>query len=156
MDSQTIPQNFRFINDVVLGAGVSVADLSFRSGCTCGQNEDCQYSGCLCLADLDQDEASDDREEETEAEVEERFDRTTPAPRKAYSYHTHGIKAGHLRSKLHNSKLPLYECHQGCSCSSDCPNRVVERGRTVPLQIFRTADRGWGKLTTKALNGLAR
>ncbi|KAG5953538.1 Histone-lysine N-methyltransferase, H3 lysine-9 specific dim-5 [Claviceps arundinis] len=38
--------------------------------------------------------------------------------------------------------MPIYECHQGCCCTRDCPNRVVERGRTVPLQIFRTDDRG--------------
>ncbi|EGR45341.1 histone H3 methyltransferase [Trichoderma reesei QM6a] len=64
--------------------------------------------------------------------------------RKAYAYHSHGAKAGLLRSKMLNSKEPLYECHAGCSCSMSCPNRVVERGRTVPLQIFRTPDRGWG------------
>ncbi len=31
--------------------------------------------------------------------------------------------------------------------ASGCPNRVVERGRRVPLQIFRTEDRGWGVRT---------
>ncbi|KAG6105625.1 Histone-lysine N-methyltransferase, H3 lysine-9 specific dim-5 [Claviceps sp. LM219 group G6] len=47
--------------------------------------------------------------------------------------------------------MPIYECHQGCCCTRDCPNRVVERGRTVPLQIFRTDDRGWGVKTTEAI-----
>ncbi|KHN98612.1 Histone Lysine Methyltransferase [Metarhizium album ARSEF 1941] len=151
IDGQTLPQNFRFINGVVLGAGVSAADLSFRSGCTCGQDEDCQYSGCLCLADLDQDEASDDS-----ADDYSEFDTAAAAApllarKKAYAYHIHGSKAGLLRSKLYTSKLPLYECHQGCACSSDCPNRVVERGRTVPLQIFRTQDRGWGVRTQESI-----
>lgn len=146
IDSQTLPPNFRFINGVVLGAGVSAADPSFRSGCTCGQDEDCQYSGCLCLADLDQDEASDDSANEHNILDAATGASLSQAGKKAYAYHTHGYKAGLLRSKLHTSKLPLYECHQGCACSPDCPNRVVERGRTVPLQIFRTQDRGWGKL----------
>lgn len=131
VDSQVIPPRFRFINENVLDAGVEPAELSFRSGCTCAEDADCQYTGCLCLADLE-DEADDDDED--------------VPPRKSYAYHTHGAKAGLLRSKLHSSKLPLYECHQGCSCTHNCPNRVVERGRTVPLQIFRTENRGWGML----------
>ncbi|KFH42839.1 Histone-lysine N-methyltransferase, H3 lysine-9 specific dim-like protein [Hapsidospora chrysogenum ATCC 11550] len=65
--------------------------------------------------------------------------------RKAYAYHTHGAKAGLLRSRVLDSATPLYECHLACSCDPlTCPNRVVQRGRTVPLQIFRTRNRGWG------------
>lgn len=84
-------------------------------------------------------------DEDEYQEVDETYAPGQRDSRKAYAYHSHGAKAGILRSKLHDSKVPLYECHQGCSCSPDCPNRVVERGRTVPLQIFRTKDRGWGK-----------
>ncbi|TWU73996.1 hypothetical protein ED733_005534 [Metarhizium rileyi] len=149
IDNQTLPQNFRFINGVVLGAGVSAADLSFRSGCSCRQGEDCQYSGCLCLAELDQDETSDDTADDHDGSVAATG---TPLTRKkAYAYHMHGSKSFLLRSKLHASKLPLYECHQGCACSSKCPNRVVERGRLVPLQIFRTQDRGWGVRTQESI-----
>lgn len=44
-----------------------------------------------------------------------------------------------------DTREPIYECHDGCSCDQECPNRVVERGRKVMLQIFRTDDgRGWG------------
>ncbi len=50
-----------------------------------------------------------------------------------------------MRSKILESKLPIYECHAECGCGIDCPNRVVERGRQVPLQIFRTESRGWGE-----------
>lgn len=50
-----------------------------------------------------------------------------------------------MRSKILDSRAPIYECHDACSCGPECPNRVVERGRKVPLQIFRTEDgRGWG------------
>jgi hypothetical protein len=52
-----------------------------------------------------------------------------------------------LRGKVLESRHPIYECHAGCACSVDCKNRVVERGRKIPLQIFRTTDgRGWGML----------
>lgn len=108
--------------------------------------------GCLCLADLGEEEGSSSDEDEDihangangDGPEAGRKDKVKQK-RKAYAYHTHGAKAGLLRSKMLNSKEPLYECHAGCSCSKDCPNRVVERGRTIPLQIFRTDDRGWGE-----------
>ncbi|KAK1246057.1 hypothetical protein MKX07_005126 [Trichoderma sp. CBMAI-0711] len=164
VDQAVIPPNFRFVDRMVLRPGVEPAEDSFRSGCSCESDDACQYTGCLCLADLDdQGNGSDEDEDEDEddegndayhianqlngddfeagAAKKKKKDRTK---RKAYAYHSHGAKAGLLRSKMLNSKEPLYECHAGCSCSMSCPNRVVERGRTVPLQIFRTHDRGWG------------
>lgn len=134
VSEHVLPQDFRFINSMVLGDGVEPAEDSFRSGCSCDTDESCQFTNCLCLADL-----ADDGDLEMDGQG-------SGGPRKAYAYHAHGAKAGLLRSRLHHSTVPLYECHQGCACSNDCPNRVVERGRTVPLQIFRTKDRGWGKL----------
>lgn len=44
------------------------------------------------------------------------------------------------------------KCHtppiQKCSCSNACRNRVAQRPRDVPLQIFRTSDNGWGVRAT--------
>lgn len=41
--------------------------------------------------------------------------------------------------------IPIYECNKRCKCSSDCPNRVVQSGRKVPLCIYRTNNGcGWG------------
>lgn len=40
---------------------------------------------------------------------------------------------------------PIYECNNRCKCGPDCINRVVQKGRTVGLCIFRTENnRGWG------------
>lgn len=72
-----------------------------------------------------------------------------PQRKKRFAYHSQGAKAGLLRGSELNSRLPIYECHEGCHCSkAGCPNRIVERGRQVPLQIFRThkGERGWGEL----------
>jgi histone-lysine N-methyltransferase SUV39H len=144
IDDEILPSNFRFIDERVLGPGVQRADESFRSGCVCSADHDCQYGDCLCLADLDEDAASlGDDESEPELDAHGRT--------KAYAYHSRGWKAGVLRSSLHKSKDPIYECHQGCACSSDCPNRVVERGRTIPLEIFRTKTRGWGVRSSQAI-----
>ncbi|KAJ3464483.1 Histone-lysine N-methyltransferase, H3 lysine-9 specific dim-5 [Fusarium solani] len=148
-DSEFLPDDFRFINNMVLGEGVEPAGDSFRSGCSCANDGDCQYTSCLCLADLAEDESSDDEDDDPFGDRIDGMDVDVPkVHRKAYAYHTHGSKAGLLRSKFYDSKVPIYECHQGCSCSINCPNRVVERGRTIPLQIFRTEDRGWGVRST--------
>lgn len=75
-----------------------------------------------------------------------------PARKKRFAYHSQGAKAGLLRSSELDSQKPIYECHEGCRCSADCPNRIVERGRQVPLQIFRTENgRGWGVKTMREL-----
>ncbi|EFX00120.1 histone-lysine n-methyltransferase clr4 [Grosmannia clavigera kw1407] len=64
------------------------------------------------------------------------------------AYYSNGPRAGLLRSRYLGSRAPIYECHDGCGCEREtCPNRVVERGRRIPLQIFRTEDRGWGVRT---------
>ncbi|KAJ9051537.1 hypothetical protein DSO57_1003886 [Entomophthora muscae] len=38
----------------------------------------------------------------------------------------------------------VYECNMNCSCPKTCPNRIIQRGRSVKLQIFRTSLKGWG------------
>lgn len=78
---------------------------------------------------------------------------TTPAPqgkrKKMISYHTWGEKKGILRTRLLKSRNPIYECHSRCSCSENCPNRVTSKGRQVPLEIFRTENRGWGEFAMR-------
>jgi [histone H3]-lysine9 N-trimethyltransferase SUV39H len=129
--------NFRFIENSVLTSGVSPAEQQFRSGCSCADEDDCMYSNCLCLQEMAPD--SDEEEEDEWAAY-----RQEQPHRKRFAYHSQGAKAGLLRSRILHSREPIYECHEGCACSSMCANRVVERGRTLPLQIFRTANRGWG------------
>ncbi|ODM96262.1 Histone-lysine N-methyltransferase SUV39H2 [Orchesella cincta] len=48
---------------------------------------------------------------------------------------------------------PIYECNSKCSCGPDCPNRVVQDGKSDhKLSIFRTSDgRGWGVKTLKSI-----
>src|ERR1700761_5769690 len=41
-------------------------------------------------------------------------------------------------------RYPIYECNVNCRCGSVCKSRVVQKGRKVPLTIFKTTDRGWG------------
>lgn len=86
---------------------------------------------CSCLQDMD-------------------FGKPTPGPRtKVYAYQYNGPNQGCLRRAILHSREPIYECQDSCQCSLDCKNGIVERGRKVPLDIFRTSDgRGWGVRST--------
>ncbi|KAJ2760480.1 hypothetical protein IWQ56_000360 [Coemansia nantahalensis] len=46
---------------------------------------------------------------------------------------------------------PIYECNEQCPCSADCPNRVVQRGKEIKIDIIRTVAKGWGAATRKAI-----
>lgn len=47
---------------------------------------------------------------------------------------------------------PIYECNKRCTCDMNCPNRVVQRGTSTQLCIFRTDNgRGWGVKTLRAI-----
>uniref|UniRef100_A0A0P4WF97 Histone-lysine N-methyltransferase n=1 Tax=Scylla olivacea TaxID=85551 RepID=A0A0P4WF97_SCYOL len=51
-------------------------------------------------------------------------------------------KAGRVKVSLGTA---IYECNKRCLCGPNCSNRVVQKGRTISLCIFRTANgRGWG------------
>ncbi|KAK8131627.1 hypothetical protein PG984_008065 [Apiospora sp. TS-2023a] len=131
-DKLALEPGFKFVQNSHLGRGVQAATGDFRSGCECEDGEDCQYTTCHCLQEL---EESEDEPDEDDGIIYRK---------KRYAYHSHGDKAGHLRTKILESREPIYECHEGCACGPDCPNRVVERGRKLPLQVFRTKNRGWG------------
>uniref|UniRef100_UPI00398F1D14 histone-lysine N-methyltransferase SUV39H2-like isoform X2 n=1 Tax=Pristiophorus japonicus TaxID=55135 RepID=UPI00398F1D14 len=47
---------------------------------------------------------------------------------------------------------PIFECNSCCSCNSQCPNRVVQKGTLYDLCIFRTCNgRGWGIKTLQKI-----
>ncbi|KAF8476937.1 hypothetical protein BDZ91DRAFT_769233 [Kalaharituber pfeilii] len=45
---------------------------------------------------------------------------------------------------LSDNDIAIHECNDRCSCDVDCSNRVVQRGRKIPLEIFKTENKGWG------------
>ncbi|KAH7694537.1 histone-lysine N-methyltransferase SUV39H2 isoform 2 [Aphelenchoides avenae] len=65
----------------------------------------------------------------------------------------HGYKlfytaANRLYNRYDRKKDFLFECTPECNCDvRTCPTRVVQRGRQIPVIIFRTANRGWGLRT---------
>jgi histone-lysine N-methyltransferase SUV39H len=44
----------------------------------------------------------------------------------------------------HPPGTAIFECNNQCHCGRTCPNRVVQRGRRMPVEIFKTQKKGWG------------
>lgn len=59
-----------------------------------------------------------------------------PAKRK-FAYNRHG-------RVTRNNWTPIIECNKRCRCGPACLNRVVQNGRKVRLEIFKTKNKGWG------------
>ena len=56
-----------------------------------------------------------------------------------------GSFAYNRRRQLLRQRDVIYECNYRCKCHhSRCKNRVVGRGRSVPLEVFKTDQCGWG------------
>jgi histone-lysine N-methyltransferase SUV39H len=125
VDEDGLPETFRFVDRVVPSANIPVTEEEFITGCECDADyeDHCVFETCSCMGDIDSSQI--------QCKV------------KVNAYH----KTGLLRTAYLKGRFPLYECGPKCTCGPECPNRVVQRGRTVPLQIFKTKDgRGWGKV----------
>ncbi|CAJ2512658.1 Uu.00g007770.m01.CDS01 [Anthostomella pinea] len=138
-DDEVLSPKFSFVETSIRARDVEPTRKEFLSGCECVDGEDCQYNTCNCLQDVEDDSSDEEGADGTYGETYRK---------KAYAYHSHGVKAGRMRSEILSTRNPIYECHESCACGPDCPNRVVERGRKIPLQIFRTPNRGWGVRST--------
>ena len=59
-----------------------------------------------------------------------------------------GSFAYNRRRELLRQRDVIYECNYRCKCHQNrCKNRVVGRGMTVPLEVFKTKQCGWGVKT---------
>lgn len=119
VDDEVLPAWFKFVDSVVPSANIPLTEEAFISSCEC-DGLLCLTSECSCLSDIDTE--------------------TLPGY-KMNAYHA----TGQLRSAYLEGSYPIYECGPNCRCGDQCPNRVVQKGRRIPLEIFRTRDgRGWG------------
>lgn len=126
VDQSSPSTKFRFVNESILGRGVSKAPEEVMIGCTCLQDRrkiGCEYLYCECL---------DDSAE-------------TKDGKKLFPYSAAKKNTGCLRDFYLESRHHIYECNANCNCEDNCKNRNVQHGRGVPLEIFKTLNRGWGK-----------
>ena len=127
VDDTSPPSNFRFINENILGEGVEPASKEWMIGCTCrkdnGRHMGCENRSCECLQFSDPDEKGN----------------------RHFPYSAAESTYGCLRGVCLKLRNHICECNDLCNCENNCKNRLVQHGRRVPLEIFRTRDRGWGK-----------
>ncbi|XP_075240599.1 histone-lysine N-methyltransferase SETDB2-like isoform X2 [Convolutriloba macropyga] len=59
-------------------------------------------------------------------------------------------EAGYAYGRL-NFQWPtgVFECNPKCICGPMCGNRVSQHGITVPMQVFKTRNMGWGVMVTE-------
>ncbi|KAF2842320.1 SET domain-containing protein [Patellaria atrata CBS 101060] len=154
IDESSPPLRFEWIDENILGEGVQKADADTMLGCqSCrpdmGQNIGCEYTKkCDCL-----EFAAVNQRRLTEAQRYklDHGDGDSRDMPKRFPYHNSGASAGCLVSFYLESRAPIYECNAKCRCGMGCKNRNVQFGRQVELEIFKTADRGWGLRTKSPL-----
>jgi histone-lysine N-methyltransferase SUV39H len=162
-DASTPSLSFTFNNDYVYREGVEPPDPSMAQGCglvptiykgqTCRPNMGgecgCEYTRtCECLeyARINEDKLEGD-EIATYVNVKQGIMEDVMGLPKCFPF---SKNTGLLVKSYLGQRWPIYECNDNCACGPICKSRVVQKGRTVGLEIFRTKNRGWGiaSLTT--------
>jgi hypothetical protein len=117
---------FEFVDQYILFPGVEKAEDGFNTGCNCFPDGNfygtCDLSSCSCTG---QDEDEDGG--------------AIP-----YERGLGGITV--LTDAIMSKTVSIHECNIRCDCGPTCMNRVVQKGRTVRLEIFRAGGRGFGKV----------
>ncbi|KAK6006399.1 hypothetical protein QM012_006809 [Aureobasidium pullulans] len=153
INKETPSLKFTYIQDYVLGHGVSREDAdAVKMGCEkcrpdMGGNRGCEYTAkcdCLEFAVPDLARCKDDEQKEQFA-AWERGEAGSDGLPKRFPYRIDpNSKKFVLDTFYLESRNPIYECNELCRCGSGCKNRLVQKGRTVPLEIFKTLKRGFG------------
>lgn len=164
VDSSTPSLDFTFIKKYVLGKGVRPQDPGAFVGCqkpckpNMGQHIGCEYTTlCMCLEYAAVDEKALERQNEAEYRKYKAQQAAQEATGdyvdllglpKRFPYHKKKSNDDRYPQTLQpfyrESRHPIYECNQNCNCGPVCKSRVVQKGRRVPLTIFKTPNRGWG------------
>lgn len=161
IDSTSPSLNFTFITSYALGEGVTAADKETNVGCDqcrpdMGQNIGCEYTqkcGCLEFAAVDEQSLRARHPEEFEEYLEAKATHGMWKAKwpKKFPYSKPGARPQLLAAHYRETRNPIYECNENCRCGPRCKSRLVQKGRKVPLTIFKTRNRGWGVKSSEDL-----
>ncbi|KAL5557205.1 hypothetical protein UlMin_039441 [Ulmus minor] len=123
-------ENFTYIKMPLLDQSLALDPECFQMGCACSHLT-CHPQACnhVYLFNTDYDDAKDI------------YGKTMNG---RFPYDDQGriiLEEGYL----------VYECNQMCSCSRACPNRVLQNGVRVKLEVFKTEKKGWGVRASEAI-----
>lgn len=123
---------FQFTDRYIVRSGIKAAPSSTNYGCTCFVS--CHLQSCHCFSK----DAADETGKGFHTEQ-----------RQTYIRRPDGIVVltdAYMAQELDPvaKHYEITECNEFCSCGPDCWNRVVGKGRTVPLEVFQTAKCGFG------------
>jgi hypothetical protein len=138
LDDKQLSGKFQFITSYIRRPGVEAPPPeAVNYGCDCIGG--CRPDSCGCLVD--------------DKEVDEFGDEIDHGKIVPYQQVLHAtgntmsvLRADYMKkSYADGEKSEIVECNANCRCGAACWNRVVQKGRTVPLEIFMTAKCGFGK-----------
>ncbi|CAF0862011.1 unnamed protein product [Adineta ricciae] len=149
MDS-SLPKTFEYVADRIPLTNDIVIDTSTLQGCSC--TDGClDPTKCACWKKTYDAIIDSHYYEDVIAELKELYDEEDEDPERvrlylydALSKRNYGYKHGRLLEKIHSG---IYECNGKCKCDSRCANRCVQFGLNTLLQIYHTAEKGWGVRT---------
>jgi histone-lysine N-methyltransferase SUV39H len=138
LNDRQLSGKFQFISSYIRRPGVEAAPPGGTGyGCDCIGA--CMPDSCDCLID---DIEVDDFGDEIDRGKVVPYQRIHTATGKTMSVlRNEYLKGGYVEGE----KQEIIECNRGCGCGQDCWNRVVQKGRTLPLEIFMTRKCGFGE-----------
>jgi [histone H3]-lysine9 N-trimethyltransferase SUV39H len=150
IDDSSPSLNFTFSDEYDFFKEEDRPDINSIEGCECcnhnmGHNIGCEFSQkCECLEYAAVDTSclttaqrkyynQQLRAKEEDPSV---FIDTTKLP-KRFPY-----SKGLLTTYYLNSRNVIYECNHVCKCGDQCKTKVTKKRRQIPVEIFKTANRG--------------
>lgn len=132
VNEQLLNGKFQFTDRYIIRSGIKAAPSSTNYGCMCVVN--CGVDSCKCFSKEVPDEGGKG------VHIEQR--QTYLRRPDGLAVLTDDYMARELDPVAKHFEIT--ECNEFCSCGPNCWNRVVSKGRTVPLEIFQTAKCGFG------------
>ncbi|KAJ3766405.1 hypothetical protein FB446DRAFT_767431 [Lentinula raphanica] len=128
----TPPWEFYYTNEMLLGQGVLPPSRSQLTGCDCeGGRCHLNRNKCSCW------------------KKQERFTAGYGVSGFMYEALQEGGNGNGVVLKANG--LPVFECNSLCGCGEECRNRVVSRGRQVPITLKKTHKKGWGVFASSVI-----
>ena len=166
VDASTPSLEFTFINDYTFGKDTYRADPETYEGCqppckpNMGGHVGCELPrlcSCLEYAAVDEEKLADKDPKRSQLYLRQKQDNAyidMEGLPKRFPYHKQKGDDRYpqtMQNFYRESRHPIYECNKNCNCGPVCKSRVVQKGRKVPLTIFKTRDRGWGVYSSEDL-----